>query len=228
MKTMYKVLEKGRRSPYQHFAYVPNKEYVCKDFDDDATVDCSRGFYATGLDGLCYAYRPGKSIYEVRVGGREVCFNQFKHRFEKIIVGKRLAIPEVKERMLSKSWDWNIKEATFPVHPFEKTRKRVTNADKELLKSWASVWDSVEASVRASVWASVWDSVGDSVGAYISSLFPNIQTWKHIDHKPGKNPFQSCIDLWRSGLVPNFDGTTWRLNSKNGILYELKKENESE
>jgi len=296
MKTMYKVLGKGRISPYQNFVYAPNKEYTCENFDTDKTEDCSRGFYATELDGLCYAYRPGKSIYEVKVGGREVCINQFKHRFEKITVGRKLPISEVKKRIRSGTWDWNVEESLFPINPFSKNRKRVTNADIELLKAWASVrasvgasvwgslwayvgaslwdsvrdsvwasvgdsvWDSVRASVwasvgdsvRASVWASVWDSVGDSVwasvgasvggsvggsvwasvwasvgdsvGAYISSLFPNIQEWKHIDHKAGENPFQPCIDLWRSGLVPSFDGTTWRLNGESGILYELKKE----
>jgi len=94
---------------------------------------------------------------------------------------------------------------------------------------WASVWssvgssvgDSVGDSVRASVWASVWASVG----AYISSLFPNIKKWVHIEHEEGVNPFQCCIDLWKRGLVPSFDDTTWRLHSKNGIVYEMKKEN---
>ena len=228
MKTMYKVLGKGRMSPYQNFVYAPNKEYVCENFDTDKTEDCSRGFYATELDGLCYAYRPGKSIYEVKVGGREVCINQFKHRFEKITVGRKLPISEVKKRIRSGTWDWNVEESLFPINPFSKNRKRVTNADIELLKAWASVRASVGASVWASVWASVGASVRDSVwayvGAYTSSLFPNIQKWEYIDHKAGKNPFQPCIDLWRSGLVPSFDGTTWRLSGKSGILYELKKE----
>jgi hypothetical protein len=87
-----------------------------------------------------------------------------------------------------------------------------------------SVWDSVRDSVRDSVWSSVgdsvWDSVGDSVWAYISSFF-NIEKWKYIDHKPGINPFQSAIDLWNSGLVPSYDGKTWRLHGKGGrILWE--------
>ena len=39
-------------------------------------------------------------------------------------------------------------------------------------------------------------------------------------------PFQPCIDLWNLGLVPSFDGTTWRLhkmcdNAK--VIYEWKK-----
>jgi hypothetical protein len=99
-----------------------------------------------------------------------------------------------------------------------------------------SVWDSVEVSVLASVWksveASVWDSVRDSVWdsarasvrdsvwAYISSLFPNIKKWKYVNHEDGVNPFQSCIDLWKGGYVPSFDGETWRLHTKAGIEWK--------
>jgi len=88
----------------------------------------------------------------------------------------------------------------------------------------ASVWDSVGASVWDSVWdsvsASVWDSVMDSIWAYISSLFPNIKKWKYVNHEDGVNPFQSCIDLWKGGYVPSFDGKTWRLHTKDGIVWE--------
>jgi hypothetical protein len=97
---------------------------------------------------------------------------------------------------------------------------------------WASVWASVWDSVGASVWASVRNSVGASVGdsvedliyAYISSLFPGIKKWKYIEHEEGVNPYQSGIDLWRSGYVPSFDGKTWRLHTKNGVVYEKAKE----
>jgi hypothetical protein len=84
-----------------------------------------------------------------------------------------------------------------------------------------SVWDSVGASVRDSVWASVGDSVrasvGDSVGAsvraYIGSLFPNIKTWKYAPTNTKGYPYQPCVDLWRQGIVPSFDGKTWRLHT---------------
>jgi len=115
------------------------------------------------------------------------------------------------------------------INPFtDKHRKRVTKKDIEKLKKWNSVYDSVcasvGASVRASVGASVEDSVRasvwDSVGDYISSFF-KLTEWKYIKHKKGENPFQSCIDLWESGLVPSFDGKTWRLHGENGkVLYE--------
>ena len=93
---------------------------------------------------------------------------------------------------------------------------------------WASVWASVRASVwdsvRASVWdsvgASVWDlvwaSVGASVWAYYSSFFD-------VEYK---YDYSSAIKLWESGLVPSFDGTTWRLHSGKmaDVVYEWKPE----
>lgn len=97
---------------------------------------------------------------------------------------------------------------------------------------WASIWASVGDSVWTSAWTSVWasagnsavdsavDSAGDSVWAYTSSLFPNVKKWKYIKQAKGVNPFQSCIDLWRGGYVPSFDGHIWRLHTKNGIVWD--------
>jgi hypothetical protein len=109
---------------------------------------------------------------------------------------------------------------------------------------WASVGDSVGASVRDSVWASVWDSVwasvwasvGDSVGdsvwasvrdsvwAYTGSFF-RIPVWKYVKHPKGKYPYQPLVTLWNQGLVPSFDGTTWRLHGgpKAAILFSITK-----
>jgi hypothetical protein len=86
----------------------------------------------------------------------------------------------------------------------------------------ASVWDSVRASVgasvRASVWdsvgASVWDSVRASVGAYSGTFFllPR-QSWKYTGNiKTEDYPFLPLVKLWEQGLVPSFDGKTWRLH----------------
>jgi hypothetical protein len=89
--------------------------------------------------------------------------------------------------------------------------------DSVLASVWDSVWDSVRdsvwASVRDSAWASVWASVWDSVWAYTSSFF-DIQ-YKH--------DFSSCISLWEAGLVPSFDGKTWRLHSgeKAAVVYKI-------
>ncbi len=91
---------------------------------------------------------------------------------------------------------------------------------------WASVGDSVGASVWDSVWASVWDSVGASVGAYIGSLFPNVKTWKYAPANIQGYPYQACVDLWRQGIVPSFDGKIWRLHTglDAKIGYEITAE----
>jgi hypothetical protein len=75
-----------------------------------------------------------------------------------------------------------------------------------------SVWASVGASVWDSVRDSVWDSVRDSVGAYISSFFA-------IQYKFN---YTSGVKLWEAGLVPSFDGKTWRLHSGQDaeVVYE--------
>ena len=71
---------------------------------------------------------------------------------------------------------------------------------------WDSVWASVRSSVRssagASVRSSVWDSVWDSVWAYNSSFFD-------IDYG---YDYSNLNKLWNLGLVPSFDGKTWRLH----------------
>jgi len=81
----------------------------------------------------------------------------------------------------------------------------------------ASVGDSVRASVRDSVWA----SVGDSVWAYIGSFF-TLSSWWYINETDGTYPFQPCVDLWERGLVPSFDGATWRLHAgkDDAVVYE--------
>jgi len=84
---------------------------------------------------------------------------------------------------------------------------------------WASVWDSV----RDSVWASVWDSVGDSVWNSVwDSVWAYMSSFVKCDYK---YDFTPAIKLWERGLVPSFDGTTWRLHSGKDakIVYEWKK-----
>ena len=123
------------------------------------------------------------------------------------------------------------------VHPFEITPPAIEKEHIKWLKEWdsvgdsvrASVWDREWASVRASVWdsvrASAWDSVRASVGAYTGGFFI-IPVWKGVKHPRGKYPFAPCVQLWEAGLVPSFDGKTWRLHGgkKATILFEITKE----
>jgi len=82
---------------------------------------------------------------------------------------------------------------------------------------WASVRASVGASARASVGNSVWDSVVASVGAYAGSFFK---------HPRGKYPLAPTVKLWEQGLVPSFDGTTWRLHGGEDakVLFSITAE----
>ena len=111
------------------------------------------------------------------------------------------------------------------VNPLELPKvEQVTDEQIGWLKDWASVWapvrDSVGYSVRYSVGdsveASVWGSVGDSVVAYTSSFFS-------INYE---RDFSPAIKLWESGLVPSFDGKTWRLHSGTiaDVVYEWTPE----
>ena len=103
------------------------------------------------------------------------------------------------------------------VNPLELPKvEQVTDEQIGWLKDWASVWGSVGYSVRYSVWASVRDSVGDSVVAYTSSFFS-------INYE---RDFSPAIKLWESGLVPSFDGKTWRLHSGTiaDVVYEWTPE----
>jgi hypothetical protein len=51
------------------------------------------------------------------------------------------------------------------------------------------------------------------VGAYTSSFFA----------APYKYDFSPCVKLWEMGLVPSFDGTTWRLHTgkKAKVVFEI-------
>ena len=100
---------------------------------------------------------------------------------------------------------FNWQEAKNPINPFKIEPPKITDEHIKLLREWGSVWDSVG------------DSVWDSVGAYISSFF---------DIEYGYD-FTPAIKLWEAGLVPSFDGTTWRLHSGEGadVVYELLEAN---
>ena len=89
---------------------------------------------------------------------------------------------------------------------------------------WHSVRDSVGYSVRYSVRDSVRDSVRYSVGYSVwASVWAYVSSFISIEYKLD---FSSAVKLWESGLVPSFDGTTWRLHSgeKAEVVYEWTPE----
>ena len=110
---------------------------------------------------------------------------------------------------------WNYNAAANPINPFSIRPPKITQQHILLLKNWATVWDTVWDTVGDTVGATVWDTVG----AYAGSLFvPVVKQWKI------RYPFRDAVDLWYDGLVPSFDGKTWRLhgNQNANILYEEK------
>jgi hypothetical protein len=61
MVKKYKVLKEDLKSPYEDFQYEIGQTYVCPDFDE-SDEECSRGFYATDIEGLLYAFRKGRKV----------------------------------------------------------------------------------------------------------------------------------------------------------------------
>ena len=119
------------------------------------------------------------------------------------------------------------------VNPFELPEvTEITAEHIQWLKEWASFRDSVGASVGdlvrdlvsdsvgSSVSDSVWVSVRASSWAYFSSFFA-------IEYK---FDFSPAVKLWEAGLVPAFDGTTWRLHTGKDakIIYEWTPDKERE
>ena len=141
-----------------------------------------------------------------------------------------------------KKWLKQMDKIIIPhsvVHPFKVTSPAsIQPKHIRLLKKWASVrdsvgdrvGDSVADSVVESVGHSLWDSVVESVGpsvwdsvwAYTGSFF-RIPVWKYVKHHKGKYPYQPLMALWKTGLVPSFDGTTWRLHGgpKAAVLFSI-------
>jgi len=120
-------------------------------------------------------------------------------------------------------FQWRYREACKPIHPLKIIPpKKITEEHLKILSQWASVRDSV----WASVWASVRASVGDSVWAYIGFIFaPSVKKWRCAKHEKSVYPFQPAVDLWMIGLIPSFDGKTWRLHGYEDakVLWEGKR-----
>jgi hypothetical protein len=168
---LYKVLKHidGKLvSPFQEYEYKPGRGYICVDFDPNPAEDCSRGYYATDIDGIIYSFRnlPGYEVWEVEVGGKSVEVDQFKRRYERITLLRQIPLEEV--RTLAEAEEekigYKLSEALFPVNPLKIEAGPVTDEEIELLKKWASlIRNSVWVSIRDSIWDSICDSILNSV-----------------------------------------------------------------
>jgi len=216
------------------------KTVVCPKFNARGSLCSSAFIHASRKPNDCFVgARIPCSAYLVK--GKPIIEDKDKGGF-----GELFIIEELKPAEL---FDWNYAEAVNPINPFKiDPPTEITEKHIALLKKWASMGDSVWASVGDSVWASVWasvrasvgdsvwdsvwasvrasvgDSVWASVGAYIGSLFPlKRKDWKYTENIKCKGyPFQPAVDLWKMGLVPSFDGKTWRLHGgeKGRVVWE--------
>lgn len=164
-----KVLESDMTSPYRGFKFEVGKEYVCQNFDPDHDHDCSRGFYATEIEGLPYSFRPGRRVFEAEVGGGNVNIDIYKRRWGEMTLVREVPKREIKA--LAKAYEpicgYKLSEVLFPIKPLMGRPQQPTDADIALLKKWAGAWPSVRDSVETSVWTSVRDSVWTGVGASV-------------------------------------------------------------
>lgn len=213
--TLLKVLKADMTSPFQGFKFERNKWYHCPDFDlGDA--ECSNGFYATPIDGLHYAYRPGRRVFVAEVRGQSRIFDCMKQRYEDIMLTDEISDAQVEQMALDAEQrvGYRLSEVLFPINPLLLPKITPTEADIILLKQWGSVrdgaercvrasvgdslWNSMGSRVWASVWASVWDSVWDSVGSRVCASVGS-RVWDSVGDNVGSRVCASARSrVWGS------------------------------
>jgi hypothetical protein len=162
-----------------------------------------------------------------------MAFQEWKKQLDKILVRKPIVHPfrveppvEITKEHLILLKEWASVRDSVRDSVWASVGNSVRDSVRDSV--WASVGNSVGNSVRDSVWASVGNSIGNSVWAYTGTFFilPR-EAWKYTENvKTDEYPFQCLADLWEQGLVPSFDGKTWRLHGGKDakILYEWTPE----
>ena len=115
---LYKVLNQDLKSPYQNFQFEIGKKYHCENFNT-SDEECSRGFYATDIDGLPYAYNIHRKVFECEVGGKSKEFNIYKRRYENMKLIRE--VPREELVKLAKPRDlilgYKLSEIINPINP---------------------------------------------------------------------------------------------------------------
>jgi hypothetical protein len=219
---VYKVLKFNLVSPFESMQYELGKEYVCDNFDDDVTNDCSRGLYATPtIEGCLYAnLANGKVVVECEGAGKCVDFDRFKIRWEKLTPVRVLSEEEIRAlaRRESAVRGYNIEEALFPIDPFKIKPPEITDEHISLLKNWVPVRDSVREPEKHSVWEVVVDLVGPSVSVSVRDLVGDLayclvktSVWDLVRPSVGVSieaSVRGSIWAYISSLFPAI--TTWK------------------
>ena len=188
--TLLKVLKADMTSPFQGFKFECQKWYHCQNFDN-GDAECSNGFYATPIDGLHYAYRPGRRVFVAEVRGQSRIFDCMKQRYEDIMLTDELTTDQIKQMALDAEQrvGYRLSEVLFPVNPLLLPKTTPTEADVIKLKQWASVSASASASVRASVGDSLWNSMGSRVWASVG-----FSVWDGVGNNVGSRVWASVSD----------------------------------
>ena len=245
-----RVLSPIQRYDYGEEAELFNKPLKFR--FNDSERECAEGFYATGVDGLVYNLNRTAEcrVYEVEVGGRFRIFDDYHQRFSEATFIRRLTDDEVIGLIKNQSDKidyWNCFEACFPQDP----REIESTFDKKkvlgLLKEWASIWEFVKDPEREPIGGSPWGAIREAVWNPVKSLVREsicasgaaLAPWQYgvIDRatenmitayisflKPNENTFlKSGYALWRMGIIPSFDGNTWRLHKgkKMDVIYAI-------
>jgi len=204
---MYKLV---RPDGYDFYSgtinYADNVGKIIREADFDAKEKgvCGKGLHASRNPNDCFinAKIPCRAF---RVDGiQKIAGDRYKSRYQALKIHEEIMD-------LDALFGWRYTEAANPLNPLSMPPPEIRQEHIDCLIKWASVR------------ASVGDSVGDSVWAYVGSMFPTITSWEYIKSSPGDYPYQPCMDLWKCGIIPSFDGKSWRLHGgKNAdILYVL-------
>tara|TARA_Y100000034_G_C6815833_1_gene367020 strand:- start:290 stop:1057 length:768 start_codon:yes stop_codon:yes gene_type:complete len=252
---MYKVLLNDMKSPWQKMQYQIGKSYTCSDFDTNWMNECSKGFYATEIEGLPDTYYDDGSrvIYECNVSGKKVEINQYKKRYEVIELTRKMEKEEIisEAKKIELDLGYNLSEILYPVNP-GKTEPAGRNDLEDLFHRWIELQrrnksmgrnigadlDYYDGNASKPVINCIFFATDTEIEhdegkypfvyAYISSLFPSIKKWRGIEHKEGENPYQSGIDLWRSGYIPTKDRTSRKWQLRKGKDYSVVLEENHE
>ena len=215
MKKKYKVLTKDLKSPFKYFQYELSKEYVCSDFDE-SDKECSRGFYATDIEGILYSLKYPRRVFEVEVSGKERIFNPFKQRFEKQTIIRE--IPDDELKRLVKEENDKLRDAIIkrtselgmltneklPRSELERIIKELGFADLEIYSTTS--WTVIKAIL--SLYLSGTNSISKGINPLIFSPLLQLKTGLRPSESRTKNPsFSMLFPVFIvGGRVPGYTG----------------------
>ena len=255
MKKLYKtfVVYKDRLfSPFQNYEYgkmndILGKKFCCEDFDE-SDEECSRGFYATDIDGLVYHYinSAKEVVFEVEMSGKFKEFDQFKRRYEKMKIIRKIEKDMLQNivKATSKTMDFNYYEAIFPINfkeqelaPFDSyIEKSLWEWDKLYKKMWpyidGNAFKALSKKNKAyfdltyqRIWSVIYERLLDKVGSSkIESLVNITYSYTASLFYSKEYKYKCIINLLNSGYLPIHNYKSWILYTGKEIIPTYKVE----